>query len=193
MPRKMTPGMAAAFQSQVIRPALFVEIHFLNGPSYLWSGLGDLSWNGQTWRGVGSLGSVSTVEEGTDIQARGVTLALSGIDSNLLAGALQELVQELPVFIYLGLFDDTTTLIPDPIVMWAGRTDQPLIEVSGATATITLNCESRLLEMNVLVDRRYTTDDAQLVAPGDQAFYWVTSIQERAIYWGQVPSSNPPL
>jgi len=189
----MTPGMAAAFQSQVIRPALFVEIHFLNGPSYLWSGLGDLSWNGQTWRGVGSLGSVSTVEEGTDIQARGVTLALSGIDSNLLAGALQELVQELPVFIYLGLFDDTTTLIPDPIVMWAGRTDQPLIEVSGATATITLNCESRLLEMNVLVDRRYTTDDAQLVAPGDQAFYWVTSIQERAIYWGQVPSSNPPL
>jgi hypothetical protein len=186
----MTPAMQSAFQALVIRPAIFVQINFLTGPLYIWSGIGTVFWNSHFWSGVGSFGGISTVEEGASIEARGIVLSLSGIDSSLLAGALQNLVQQLPVIVYLGLFDEGSVLIPDPIVMWAGTTDQPLIEISGASATISLNCESALLEMNVLVDRRYTTDDAQIFAPGDQAFFWVTSIQERQIFWGQVPTSS---
>jgi hypothetical protein len=77
--------------------------------------------------------------------------------------------------------------------MWAGMVDQPKIEISGTTAEIQLNCETRLLEMNVSVDRRYTNDDAQALNPGDQAFQWVYSIQNKAIYWGQVPTSSPNI
>jgi len=33
-------------------------------------------------------------------------------------------------------------------ISWAGRTDQPTIEMDGSTATISINCENRLVEMN---------------------------------------------
>jgi hypothetical protein len=68
--------------------------------------------------------------------------------------------------------------------------DQPTIDVDGTTATIAINCESRLLDMNVAVDRRYTNEDQQLDHPGDRGLEFVNSIQEVVIYWGRSPSSS---
>jgi hypothetical protein len=92
--------------------------------------------------------------------------------------------------VWLGNFNAAGVLMPDPIVCWAGRTDQPTLDVSAETSTIEINCESRLLEMNVAVDRRYTNEDQQLDYPGDRAFEFVSSIQEVVIYWGRLPSSH---
>lgn len=195
MPRAMTAAMASAFQATVLYPAIFVDLGFLDGHLYVWSGVGTVAWNGQSWSGVGSLGNISIIEEGANIQARGITLGLSGVDSSLLGGVLQNLVQQLPVVVYLGLFSGpgSTSPINDPVIIWEGQTDQPTIEITGTSAMISLNCESRLLEMNVLVDRRYTNDDAQVTAPGDQAFMFVNSIQELQIFWGQVPTASPAV
>ena len=189
----MTPAVATALVSQVLRPGILVEMDFLSGPLYIWSGMGTLNWNGDAFLGVGSFGSISIVEEGNTVQARGITLGLSGIDSSLLAGALQELSQELPVTVWMGLFDSSLALIPDPLVIWAGFTDQPTIAVSGETATISLNCESKLLSMNVPADRRLTQDDANLLNPGDLAFIFTSSIQQQNVYWGRVVTGTPAI
>jgi hypothetical protein len=107
---------------------------------------------------------------------------------------LEEILNEfrlgLPVKVHLGLFDDSGALIPDPIVSWAGRMDQPTVEVGGETLTISINCENRLLDMNVAVDRRYTNEDQRLDHPEDRGLEFVTSIQEVMIYWGKSPSSH---
>jgi len=139
---------------------------------------------------VGSLGSISTIEEGSTVEAKGVTLTLSGIDATLLTGILTEFQVGLPVLVYLGLFDSSGSLIADPIVSWAGRMDQPTLDVDGTTATISIACENRLVDMNVAVDRRYTNEDQQLDHPGDRGFEFVNSIQEVMLYWGRSPSSH---
>src|ERR1041384_6659198 len=105
MPRSMSPEVLAAITSQMMRPALFVEANFTSGPAYLWSGVGTISWHGHDWLGVGPLGSISTVEEGSNVQARGIGLSLSGIDVNLLTGILSEFEVGLPVLVYLGVFE----------------------------------------------------------------------------------------
>jgi hypothetical protein len=186
----MSAEFLAAIQSAEIRPAVFVEAHFTSGPLYVWSGAGNIDWNGHTWTSVVSLGSISTIEEGSDVQAKGITLTLSGIDPSLLGGVLTEFRVGLPVLVRFGLFDAEGTLIADPIISWAGRMDQPTINVDGTTATISINCENRLIDMNVAVDRRYTNEDQRLDFPEDRGMEFVPSIQEVVIYWGRSPSSS---
>ena len=192
MPRNMTTAMAAAIGGGYIQPALFVMATFRTGPIYVWTGTGSIAWGGHTWLGVGKLGSVSTIEEGTSVEARGITLGLNGIDTALLTDVLTEFQLSAPVAVYLGLFDvsaSTPTLIADPVTSWVGRMDQPQIDVSAETARITIACENRLLDMNVGVYRRYTSDDQQLDHPGDLGMEFVNGLQTASINWGRVPST----
>lgn len=195
MPRSMSSAMLTAIQATELRPALFVEAHFATGVAYIWSGYGTISWNGQSWLGVGSLLGVSVIDESVTIEAKGITLTLSGIDQSLLADALQEFQVGAPALVYLGLFDGSTsppTLIADPITSWAGKMDQPVIDVGGESATIAINCENRLLLMNVASDHRYTLQDPG-ITPGDLGFSFVDSIQSMQIYFGRVPAGITPL
>jgi hypothetical protein len=189
MPRAMTPSYLAAIQSAALRLALFVEANFTSGPIYVWSGVGPITWGGKTWIGLGSLGNVSMIEEGATVEAKGITLTLSGIDPTLLTGILDEFQVGLPAIVSLGLFDAAGALIADPVGCFVGQMDQPTLDVTGTSATISINCESRLIEMNVAVDRRYTNEDQQRDYPGDRGLEFVNSIQEAQIYWGRTPSS----
>ena len=190
MPRPdATSAFIAAASSPKIQPALFVQVNFTSGPVYVWSGVGTLAWNGAIWQGVGQFGIVSTIEEGADVQARGITLTLSGINPTLLADVLTEYRQGLPALVYLGLFSEGN-LIPDPVCCWSGRTDQPTITMSGESATLAIACENRLVEMNISVERRYTSEDQQIDYPGDLGFSFVNSIQDVTIFWGNHPSAT---
>ena len=193
MPRNMTQGFLGAMQGAVLRPALFVQATFVSGPIYVWSGIGQITWNGQVWTGIGTLGSISTIEEGSTVAAKGITLTLSGIDASLLNDVMTEFQVGLPVSVTLGVFDTNNALIADPVCCFSGRMDQPTIDVTGTLATIAINCENRLVEMNVAVDRRYTDEDQQMDYPGDLGFQFVNGIQEAQIYWGRSPSSQNNL
>lgn len=190
MPRPdATPEFIAGIQSPYVRPAIFVEVHFTTGAVYVWTGATSTSWGGKTWTGVGQFGGVSTVEEGTNVQARGVTLTLSGFDPTLLTDVLSGYRQGLPAIIYFGIFDAAGTVIPNPITTWSGRTDQPTISVSGEMASISINCENRLLDMNIEQSFRYNDQTQKLFYPGDRGFEFVNSIQDVTIYWGRHPDN----
>lgn len=191
MPRPdATPAFIAALAQSIIRPAIFVQATFATATLYLWTGRGNVSWNGHTWTGVGTLGTVSTIEEGSTVEARGITLTMSGLDATALSDVLNEVQQGLPALVYLGLFDENLALIPNPVTAFAGRMDQPTIDVDGTTATISIACESRLMDMNTPAERRYTNEDQQREYPNDQGFSFVNGIQEVTIYWGRTPSSK---
>lgn len=192
MARSMTSSMSTAIQSGILRPAIFVELHLFSGVSYLWSGYGTISWNGHSWLGLGNFGTISVIEEGVTVNARGISLTLNGINSSMLADALQEIQLGAPALVYFGLFNSSSppALLPDPLTSWAGRVDQPVINVNGETATITLNCENRLIDMSVAVDRRYTNDDQNIDNPGDLGFQFVNSIQEMTVYFGRTPNGQ---
>jgi len=90
-------------------------------------------------------------------------------------------------------FSKALLIRPDVACCFSGRMDQPTIDVTGTLATIAINCENRLVEMNVAVDRRYTDEDQQMDYPGDLGFQFVNGIQEAQIYWGRSPSSQNNL
>ncbi len=188
MPR---PDASAAFiaaaESPYVHPAIFVQINAVTGPLYIWSGVGSQLFNNNIYTGVGQFGMISTIEEGTDIQARGIALTLSGIDPTILNDTLNEIQQGLPALVYLGLFSGFSL---DAICCFSGRVDQPTITVSGETANITINCENRFVEMNTSVERRYTSSDQHIDYPADEGFQFVTQIQNITIYWGRHPGNQ---
>lgn len=79
MAREVDSTMAAALPNGVIQPAVLAMITLNSGVEYLWSGVGDLSWNGQTWKGLGSLASMDAITENVLVQAEGTSVTLSGI------------------------------------------------------------------------------------------------------------------
>jgi len=64
-------------------------------------------WDSQTWLGVGGIIGFSTPEDSSSVEAKGITITLSGLDATLLPEALTDVKLGLPVTIYLGLYDAT--------------------------------------------------------------------------------------
>src|SRR3989304_5618360 len=178
-----------------LRPVLFVQLYFPSGWLYLWSGYGSKSWNGQTWTGTGNLGKVSPLTENADTVAEGVQLSLSGIPASLVTSALSEVRQGSPAYIYQGFLTSAEAVVADPFLSFSGRMDSCSIAEGADTVTITINVESRLLNMKRSRERRFTHDDQQIEFPGDLGFEFVAALQEMSLGGGgkQVPTSTNPV
>ena len=181
----VTSATALTMASSAITLAILCQLTFISQTIYMWSGIGPLVWNGNTYLGMGTFGGVSGIEETTETRAVGIKLTLSGIDPTLLPEALNDYQQGLPVILWLALFDNNGSIIPNPICSFSGRCDSSKISVDGSGATLEINAESRLIDMNTSVVRRWTPADQPLINPSDLSLRWVPSLVNTPIYWGE--------
>jgi hypothetical protein len=184
MPRSVTPAFAAAVAAGTVRPALLVEALFDSGALRLWTGIGDLTWNGETWTGAGTALAVEAIGERGDVQALGTSVTLSGIPSALVALALAEPYQGRMVRIWQALLDDAGAVVADPDERFGGRCDVMSISDDALTATITMTVESRMIDLQRPRMRRYTHADQQIAHPLDRGLEYVATIQDQQIKWG---------
>ena len=96
MTRALDTNQTNALSASHISGISFVELDF-STPLYLCSLPYNFAWNSITWTGAGSLGSISPVGENGDLQAQGVQLSLTGVDSSLVSTALGEAYQGKPL------------------------------------------------------------------------------------------------
>jgi hypothetical protein len=75
----LDPLISAELPKPLVRPALLLQIALNSGTEYLWSGVGDLAWDGHTWKGLGVFASMGPITENSEVQAEGTTVTLSGI------------------------------------------------------------------------------------------------------------------
>jgi len=187
--------MITEITARDLRPVMFVQMQFVSGPIYLWSGIGSISWNGQTWLGVGNYGNVSTISEVSDVNAVGIKMQLSGIPSSTVSLALNEVRQGAPVSIYQGCMTTSGQIVGTPYLAWAGRMDAAEIAEGGDTSVITITAESRLLDLNRKRERRYEKQDQSIDYPDDLGFDFVPALQELVLTWGKsgsgIPISSP--
>lgn len=188
--RDLTSGVAAAIQSGTVYPAVLFEGEFATGTLNLWSGLGSLSWNGKTWTGAGNLLSLSEIAEKTEIEAVGFSVGLSGLPVALISIALQSVRQGRPGTLWLACFDASGALIADPYILQRGKFDIAVIDRNGEQAAITINYESRLIDLFRARERRYTTEDQHIDYAADQGFEFVPFLQDMQLTWGGAGASG---
>lgn len=185
MARDLTAGMLSSIAAGTVRPVLFYQGSFSGGTVRLWTGLGSVSWNGQTWLGAGSLLGMSSIQETTEVRAAGLTISLSGMPGSLISLALSQARQGAAGLVYLGFLDSSGAIIADPTLAFSGRLDVPEIVDSGDTCTITISYESRLIDLERARERRYTQEDQRLDYPDDDGFNQVPGLQDAVILWGR--------
>jgi hypothetical protein len=181
--RDLDPSMQAALEAGVLVPALLAQITFVSGTEYIWSGVGPLVYGGNTYSGVGSLGTIGAISEGVEVKAAGTSVTLSGIDPTLYADSMDDIVTGQPAKIWFALLANGA-IIGAPFLAFSGLTDLPTVSEDGETISITINLENRLTNLQRANARRYTSADQRIKYPTDTFFAFVEALCNTANMWG---------
>lgn len=183
MARAFTASMLTEIVKQTVSPILLYEGEFDGGTIHLWSGVGSLVWNSNTYTGAGQLLSVSQVEETVEVRAAGVQIGLSGLPSALVSLALSSARQGKKGRLWLGFINSAGAIIADPYLIFTGLLDVPTMDETGDTSNLTVSYENRLVGLLTANDRRYTPEDQHVDFPGDTGFDYVAGLQDATITW----------
>jgi hypothetical protein len=179
---------------------LFAQLAFANETLYLFCGVGKLTPAGppanplstfpygQTFIGLGWLAKVSAVPQTTKVQAQNITLSLSGIPSELVLDAINQVRITGTATLWLGFLDTNGNLILDPNQVFGGALDVPTCSDMGDTCEILITCENPLLSLNLAPERRFNDTDQQIIHPGDLGFSFVQALANQNLFW---PSPGP--
>ena len=204
--RGVSEGFKEAVGADVVRPFLAVELLFDSSPFRVWNGLGTLDVNGVVYSGAASLLNISTIEETTEIAARGMTFQMSGIPSELLSLAISEPYQGRIARAHFGVLNvperlltqvgeiiTSENLLPidisesdqrELVEIFSGHMDVMSISDGEDTAVITITAESRLIALERPVVSRFTPEDQKRRYAGDKGFDFVADLQDKEIKWG---------
>lgn len=185
MSRGLSTNNLNAVIADNIAPILFIELDFGSGISRANSSVGTITWGGFDWLGVGSFGSVSMIEDSSELQKQTVKYTLNGIPSAMMSVFLSENYQGRSAKLYLGFFDLVTRVLTDtPILMAFGKMDVSSVQ-QGETLAITITAESRFSAWDRPLIRRYTHSEQQARFSGDLGLQYIDQAARKEIFWGR--------
>lgn len=183
--RSMSDAAKAALSAGTVAPIYLVAIGFASGTKRAWTGINTVVWNGHEWEGQGDLMGVSSITQTGDLNAEGITLSFSGIDSGNVSSAMTDVATYSTVDVWLGMLNLTTgAIIDSPTHCFSGSLDVPTLQDDGPTATISFTAENDLIKLAQSSNRRYTNDDQQIDYPADIGFQYVPWVQLWNGAWG---------
>lgn len=185
----MARDLEAAFQTETLAaslvPVFFAEMVWSGSTVRLWTGIGDITWGGNTWNGVGTFASLSEIRETADLYAAGFVLGLSGIPSDIVSKVYTEKHRGRAVTVYMGALNKSTlALVADPDVIQSGFMESVSDTDDGQTASVSVRCESEGFHANQLRERRYTEHDQKQLHGDDWAMRHIAESFTKASDWG---------
>jgi hypothetical protein len=207
MSRDLSTAISNSLDDDVVYPFFAVELLF-DGDDVLrmWTGYGTLVYNSVEWYGTGNLLDISSVEETTEIAAKGANLVLSSVPSEVLSLALQVPYQERLCKIYFGMFGRGNLLSEDGAYIlledgsrievelqetglteiFTGYMDRMDIEEAAESSVIQLKAENKLIDLEAARIARFTNSYQQEIYSGDRGLEFVEDLQDKQVYWGKV-------
>lgn len=182
MSRTLPAAILTALAKDEVNFLFAVDIDFDSGSLYMWNGYGNLSYDGKTYLGSGQVMNLSSIEETSEIEAKGASITVTGIPSSFLSLALSEPYQGRECRIYFGTYDVGVYTFQE---IFTGELDQMNISEEGSTSTITVTVESVLIKLERPTIRRYTHEDQKSRYPDDKGLEFISSLPEKEIVWGK--------
>lgn len=194
----VTAGVATELQAARMRARTLLHMGLDSGSLRFWDGIGPFEWDGDTYTGVGNLGTIGAIRESAALRAEGLEFTLSGVPAALVSIAIGEQYQGRPVEVWRALLDEDYALINDPIKTFGGRLDQMVCIFDGQSSQIKVSAENRLVDLErALHPRFYSDQDQQNEFPGDLGMQFGPSLVNADVVWGRVKvgdnaGSQPP-
>ena len=162
-----------------------VKAEFDTDDIRVWTGTDDITVNSETYTGAGTLLAISGVEEDLELKSSGLSISLSGMDSTVLNYALTENYQNRPITIFLGFQMGGSNESAGELTLFKGRMTSLQINDTPEGATVTIDCENRLVDLDRPSNLRYTVESQEFLNSGDTGFNRVQSLADKQIAWGQ--------
>lgn len=188
MSRQLPSTLQGEIQAPALRPFFAVHIA-LPDPVCAWSGVGEITFDGKTFDGVGSLGGVSAIAEQADGTASGISLSLSGIDPSFTQYLIEQPYRGARVELYLGVLDQGFAQVTawKRLSIWrlnAVSLAETASEDGEVAVTVTVECEGAFIDQTRARVRRFTDEEQQRRYPGDRFFEYMAAMQEVRLIWG---------
>jgi hypothetical protein len=191
MSRSFSTSLKNALTEQTVKIIMFAEMDFASGTAYAHDGIGTYTWGGHDWLGVGSFGSISSIQEGAEVSPYSISLTLSALDPTMSAAALTEDYFMRDVTIYLGALNEDDALIDTPVQVWSGFMDVMTITAGSSNGdAITITCESELAKFDRSSNLKYTHAQQQKTDSSDLFFEFLKDIEGVKILWKSNKSEN---
>lgn len=173
-----------------------VRMDFPSDVVRVWSGYGQITLFGETYTGLGKLGSVSVAPERSNLTFERKTYQIAGAEVDPALVSEEDLENSFGRSIteYLGFLSEQGVLIADPEILFEGEISN-IQRRDGRNPSITVNAENRLSMLDRTDGWRYTHQHQQQfydVNPPDLGFNEVKSLAIREIFWGgsRIPPSG---
>jgi len=181
------PGFTAAARAAAYGQLALVELQLRSGTARFTTWPLSIDVMGQTWQGVGNLGSIGEMHESEDGAEEKMTLSLSPVDLGTRALALGDPAdyQDRPMRVWLALLDaNTLQLTGTPVLRFAGVMDQLKIDRDRTTAAIKLDCRTGSYDRRANpAALRMNHAQHQLRHPGERGFEYLTSLIGNPAIW----------
>lgn len=172
--------------------AILLQLGLDSGTVYMHSGVGDLSWNGQTWTGVGGMGTISGVPEDTGMSSTEIKVTLA----HFAIGALPDFIVEFdtndptkrPWEMHLAFFDEDH-VIKDVLTLDKGGIGGVIMSESEETGQIEVSLVNETARLERADGLRLTDQHQQSIWPGDKGLEFVTDTNLGDIPWGVTDNS----
>ena len=138
---------------------------------------------GNTYLGVGDLGSISEARESEALGPSSLNLGLTGIDSTLITEAQEAGRFKDAVTIYEGYRQDDGTLVDDPWIVWKGWFEYAAIRIEEDSA-ITMVCHHDLSVLSEKDGSRFSNEDQTRRYASDAFLRFVTDQNGLRLVWG---------
>lgn len=182
MSRDLSSANQTAASAAHVHLVTLVFLDF-DTPLYIHSGIGSISYDGNTYLGVGDYGSIAEAKETEALAPTSLVLTLSGVDNTLITEAQEAGRYKDAVSIYEGYRQDDGTLVADPWLLWGGWFEYAGIQMD-EESTVTFTCHH---DLSVLTDKdgsRFSDEDQHQRYATDNFFQFVTDQGGLRLMWG---------
>lgn len=189
MARELDADYITEIESDRLRPCFLFQAEFQSSILRLWSGYGDLSWDGETYFGNGWFTGFSGIGESRDIKATNLTISLTGVPSSIVSLVLAEALQNKLGYLWLAFLDEAGDLIEDPYLLFEGKLDTADLDDGPDTSNVTLTYETELIDLEKAQESRFTDAWQKAFDPADRGLEYVLTMANWDGFWG-VPEAK---
>jgi hypothetical protein len=179
MARTVNSTIVTALAADNIKPFYAVNLEFAT-PVYYWTGIGTLVSGSITYQGAQDLLAIDGLSETGDLTANGATLTLSGVPSALVTIALATPYHGRKCKIYFGVKGNSNLT-----EVFSGYMDKMTISENESGATITVNVENKLVDLDRVRVRRYTHESQKTRYASDTFFSFMADMSDKTVNWGK--------
>ena len=191
----MDRGSTGAFQTEIVKsankPFHLVKLSFDDVSYFLSDAYIPVTYDSNTYTPTGSFLAFSDIVETNEANIETISISLSGVDTTYVNLFLSGGYLDRTVQIYKAFLDSNDALVSDPLLIFDGRLNNPVIkeDVEAGTSTVAVQASSLFVDFDRINTRFTNNESQQSFFSGDTGFRF-SSVVVKELNWGMTTGAT---